>query len=47
MPDSPFPDRLRLPLEFDPALLAADWRIFLSGNGSSISSNRITTATGA
>ena len=28
MPDAPFPDRLRLPLEFEPTLLAADMANF-------------------
>jgi hypothetical protein len=42
-----FPDRLRLPLDFEPTRLSADMANFSRSQWIELSSNRITTATGA
>jgi hypothetical protein len=42
-----FPDHLRLPLDFEPARLAIDMANFRKACGTTISSIKITTATGA
>jgi hypothetical protein len=47
MADAHFPDRLRLPLAFDPEQLAADMAAVAAAGWTEHSSNRTPTATGA